>query len=86
MLFHLNGSVKMKNALISPNEQIGDGYRIAEVTTTPFEVAEPLFWVDCDDSIVPDTYYYSPIENIIKVAPPTINSTIPIGGAPNVIA
>jgi len=56
----------MKKALISPNEQVFDynnkfcGARIAQVESTEnvFEVAEPLFWVDCEDDVVADNHYY----------------------------
>ena len=34
------------------------GERVAEVMDTPFEVASPLFWVDCPDNTVADQFYY----------------------------
>lgn len=54
----------MKKALISPNEPVVNfdgttGYRCAEVVTQTFEVASPLFWVDCDDACVSDQWYYN---------------------------
>lgn len=50
-------------ALISPNEPVNNfdgtaGYRVAEVTAQEFEVAQPLFWVNCDDACVADQWYY----------------------------
>ena len=54
----------MKQALISPNEQVYNysnmplGKRIAEVVTTSFQVAPPLFWVACADDVVADAWYY----------------------------
>lgn len=54
----------MNNALISPNEQIYSydgtliGVRIAEVSQSPFEVAPPLFWVECNDDVEANTWYY----------------------------
>jgi hypothetical protein len=55
----------MKKALISPEETrylgihtktiddvIATGARVAEIADTAFEVAEPLFWVDCPDNYV----------------------------------
>lgn len=50
-------------ALISPNElhAQADGaqvMRVCEVRDTPFDVAPPLFWVDCpDDTHEPDVGY-----------------------------
>jgi hypothetical protein len=54
----------MKNALISPEEKVYKydgtllGERVAEVADTTFEVAPPLFWVECADDIVADQFYY----------------------------
>jgi len=54
----------MKNALISPIEPIENfdgttGYRVAEVENEPFEMSQPYFWVECDDSCVADFWYYN---------------------------
>lgn len=52
-------------ALISPNEKIyaSDGTvlgdRIAQVCEESFDVALPLFWVDCPDDCMSSTHYYS---------------------------
>ena len=54
----------MKKALISPNEIVFKydgsqlGARVCEVSDASFEVAAPLFWVDCDDSIIADQFYF----------------------------
>ncbi len=53
----------MKRALISPDEVVtaynGDaGQRVAEVSPESFEVAEPLFWLDCPDECVADLWFY----------------------------
>jgi len=32
--------------------------RVAEVMDTAFEIAPPLFWVDCADNVVADQFYY----------------------------
>jgi hypothetical protein len=67
------------NALISPNEKIVDpntgvvvGERIAEVSAGQFEVASPLFWVDCDADIMADWWYYDPNDQQIKPTPQPI--------------
>lgn len=60
-------------ALISPNEEVLTGYRVAEVSAETFEVAEPLFWVDCDDTCKQDLFFYNPATKEIleiPVAPP----------------
>lgn len=55
----------MKNALISPNEQVYSydktllGVRVAEVLDIPFGIAPPLFWVECADDVVADQFYYN---------------------------
>ena len=62
----------MKKALISPNEQVSYisgwdgqnpvytalGQRVAEVCDAEFEVAAPLFWLDCADSVTASGFYY----------------------------
>ena len=44
--------------------------RVCEVTDTTFEVYPTLIWVDCEDDVVADQYYYdaeaqaiNPVEN-----------------------
>ena len=46
-------------ALISPLEIVLNGYRIAEVTSNEFEVAEPLYWVDCSNECLADIWYFN---------------------------
>ena len=41
-------------ALISPIEPRETGYRVAQVDSESFEVAQPLFWVDCTDDVKAD--------------------------------
>jgi hypothetical protein len=54
----------MNNALISPTELIYSydgtliGVRIAEVAQTPFEVAPPLYWIECADDINAQDWYF----------------------------
>ena len=52
----------MAMALISPNEPrtVGDkvGARVAQVEMAEFFVAEPLFWVTCNNSITADEWAY----------------------------
>jgi hypothetical protein len=77
-------------ALISSQEAVTNydgttGYRVADVHETGFEVAEPLFWVDCADDVLADQFYYDPSDSTIKLVP---ERPMPetVGGAPNVIA
>jgi hypothetical protein len=44
--------------------------RVCEVTDTTFEVYPTLIWVDCEDDVIADQYYYdketqtiNPVEN-----------------------
>jgi hypothetical protein len=59
----------MKKALISPIEYSETGYRVAEVLDQSFEVAPPLFWVDCADDVVADQFWYDPNDELIKPVP-----------------
>ena len=73
----------MKNALISPNELRETGYRVAEISDTTFEVASPLFWVECVDDIVADAYWYDPINESFEVMPEPQIEVAPITADPN---
>lgn len=46
-------------ALISPVEPVKSGYRVAQVEETPFDVASPLFWVECSEHIKLHPHWYS---------------------------
>jgi hypothetical protein len=74
-------------ALISPIEKIYTydgtllGERVAEVTATSFDVCEPFFWVDCDDSVVADRFYYSNNQFLeVPLPPPLANTPTPVAG------
>lgn len=56
-------------ALISPLELRETGFRVAEVCTQSFEVAQPLFWVDCADDVVADQFWFDPTDQTIKPVP-----------------
>ena len=57
-----------------------DSARVAEVTTTEFEVALPLFWVDCADNVVADEFWYSMATQQIS---PVVNEPMPPVTQPN---
>lgn len=75
----------MKKALVNTNEIVTNydgslGLRIAETAVETFEVNPALFWVDCSDDCVSDTWYYDnetsscvqkPNEPIPEVIEPT---------------
>lgn len=52
--------------------------RVAEVCSSEFEVAAPLFWVDCADDVVADQFYYDTSDQTIK---PIVNVPQPSLGA-----
>ena len=59
-------------ALISPLEKTIDylgniGCRVAQVEASPFEVALPLYWMECPDDCIADQWYW--IENEIRPLP-----------------
>ena len=58
-------------ALISPNESVETGYRVAQVEPDDqiFPVADPLFWTPCADDVVPDQFWYDPADDQIKPIP-----------------
>jgi hypothetical protein len=66
----------MKKALISPNELVKNpntgvdiGIRIAQVADNEFEVAIPLYWIECPDNTDPGTQYYDEATQEIKQIP-----------------
>jgi hypothetical protein len=56
-------------ALISPEEKVNTGYRVAQVEENSFEVAPPLFWVDCSNEVIQDQFWYDPTDEQIKPNP-----------------
>lgn len=62
----------MKKALISPQESVESGYRVAQVEENAFEVAEPFFWVECEDDVIANLFYYDPVSHKIKEIPSAI--------------
>lgn len=56
-------------ALISPLELRETGFRVAEVCAQSFEVAQPLFWVDCADDVVADQFWFDPADATFKQFP-----------------
>lgn len=76
-------------ALVCPNEPVPNGYRIAQVEPDDkiFGVADPLYWTDCADEVVADSWYFDTNDQTIKEVPKLELKPIkPIGEAPNVIA
>lgn len=59
----------MKQALISPMEPREFGYRVAQVEQESFDVAPPLFWVDCSGDVKADYFWYDPSDETIKLIP-----------------
>lgn len=65
-------------ALISPNEICENGFRVADVSVDGFEVAEPLFWIDCADTVIADKFWYNPEDKLIYEIPVVIQEFIPV--------
>lgn len=73
----------MKNALVSPNEQVSYisawdgqtpvytvlGQRVAEVANAQFEVAPPLFWLECADDVTAMYFYYNATSQAVEQIP-----------------
>lgn len=65
----------MKKALISPNEKVYDyegnylGERIAEVSDNEFPVALPLYWIDCDNNVIAELYYFDTTTDLCELIP-----------------
>ena len=62
----------MKFAYISTQEPYSLGVRIAQIQDTKdglIDVDGVLFWVECDDDVVPTTHYFDMNDNQIKPIP-----------------
>jgi len=82
----------MKYALISPNEQVSYisawdgqtpvftilGQRVAQVSDAQFEVAPPLFWLECADDVTAMGFYYSQISLAIVQIPESPPQPTPV--------
>lgn len=53
--------------------------RVCEVSDNDFQVAEPLFWIDCDPLIIADQFWYDTNDGSIN---PIVNAPKPIVIAP----
>jgi hypothetical protein len=51
-----------------------DSARVCQVADAEFEVAQPLFWVDCADDVIADQFYYDTQQNSIF---PVVNAPKP---------
>lgn len=71
--------MQMKKALISYNEPVKNGFRVAQVESAEniFPVAEGLEWVDCADDVVADVYFFNAETNAIELTG-TVSTTQPI--------
>lgn len=66
----------MKYSLISPNEIVLDpntkeqiGVRLCDTIDAPFEVAQPLFWIEVQDGISSSTHCYNLELNDVVLIP-----------------
>lgn len=53
--------------IANTTESIENCQRVAEVSQTAFDVASPLFWVDCPNNCVADEWYYK--DGVVAVKP-----------------
>lgn len=77
----------MNNALISPQELVYSydgtliGERIAEVSQAPFDVALPLYWIECADEVNAQDWYFQTETGSCQLKP---IEPIPVIEVPNV--
>jgi len=84
-------------ALINPNEETkyisswNDqepvytvlGQRVCDVAENEFEVAQPLFWIDCNNDVKADWYYYDVTTQSILIKPYDVENPNPVKQASN---
>ena len=47
-------------------ETIPNSARVAQIEENEFDVAPPLFWVDCDNTITTGGHYYDTVDKTFK--------------------
>lgn len=64
----------MKKALISTQEPRETGYRVAQVVEAgnEFPVADWLFWTDCGDNVIADSFWYDVSDGSFQPLPASI--------------
>ena len=48
---------------------IPNACRVAQVEDVEFEVALPLYWIDCEDNVTDYDYYFNTSSNTIELIP-----------------
>lgn len=61
---------------IASYAELENAQRVVEVHANEFDVAPPLFWTDCDASIVAEDYYYDTTDSTIKLIPNVAKPTV----------
>lgn len=73
-VLYISASVATGEFDIHGNEMYEDTFsekqgRIAEISANTFEVASPLFWVECADDVTSQTHYFDSATNTIQPLP-----------------
>ena len=58
--------------------------RVAEVATEQFLVAPPLYWLECEDNVVPNLWYCNIVTNQILILPPPAPKPVQQDAQPSV--
>lgn len=74
----------MKYALIAPNEVSGEGYRIAQVEAQSFEVALPLYWKKCEDTVTTNYWFNPNTESFVALPVSPVITPQDVQGATNI--
>lgn len=64
-----NPDTQSKNKYLPVYTPIENSARVCEVVTQPFPVALPFFWVDCNNGVVPDQWYYNTQDQQVYIIP-----------------
>lgn len=60
---------------LQPNYDVyANSCRVCEVENTTFEVCPTLIWVDCNNDVLPDLFWYDSVSQVIN---PVVNEPAP---------
>jgi hypothetical protein len=58
-----------EDAYIAIYSPLSNSQGVSQVSNETFEVAEPLFWIECDDIVTVEAWYYNTVNKDLELIP-----------------